>query len=468
MPIAAVPRYIGKSYAEHASPALRFDPYLAVWTTRDDQQREFNDKASRKSREASVFREMRERLGNDAAVDHAVSQHKLPRLWTRNDAAARRAWEGVTSLTPDDQHRLKALVDRQSTFRHLVGASEIMHLEARSAAPFATGLGNEHPLENGFAFLNPYGLPYLPGSGVKGVVRRAAQELAVGQWGDAQGWNDAPDYAVQINGGDAVNVTTLDALFGRETSGGDKHHLRGALQFWDVIPRIAGDRLAVEIMTPHQSHYYQQKPDQGSETPHDSGSPTPISFLTVPPGSEFTFHVRCDLSRLRKTAPQFAEEDLWRKLLAAAFEHAFDWLGFGAKTAVGYGAMRRDREREDRERHEAKERARKLLAERKARDKQIQEEAARRKRLAEMDPLDRAIQEVLDARHDKGMKETTAILKAIEGGKWTGPDKVEVAQRLKSRMLKEKTWKETSQKKKPEKDKAHQNTLRVMGWLNGE
>ena len=29
----------------------------------------------------------------------------------------------------------------------------------------------------------------------------------------------------------------------------------------------------------------------------------------------------------------------WQTLLIATFEHAFDWLGFGAKTAVGYGVM---------------------------------------------------------------------------------------------------------------------------------
>ncbi len=29
----------------------------------------------------------------------------------------------------------------------------------------------------------------------------------------------------------------------------------------------------------------------------------------------------------------------WQTLITAAFEHAFQWLGFGAKTAVGYGAM---------------------------------------------------------------------------------------------------------------------------------
>ena len=38
-------------------------------------------------------------------------------------------------------------------------------------------------------------------------------------------------------------------------------HVRSALEFWDVIPQIAGDKLAVEIMTPHHSHYYQGKPE---------------------------------------------------------------------------------------------------------------------------------------------------------------------------------------------------------------
>jgi CRISPR-associated protein Cmr6 len=92
-------------------------------------------------------------------------------------------------------------------------------------------------------------------------------------------------------------------------------------------------------MTPHQSHYYQQKAQAGSTTPHESGQPNPISFLTVPPGARFVFHVQCDLAHLRRLAPALAADERWRTLLDAAFRHAFDWLGFGAKTAVGYGAM---------------------------------------------------------------------------------------------------------------------------------
>jgi CRISPR-associated protein Cmr6 len=240
-------------------------------------------------------------------------------------------------------------------------------------------LGNEHPLENGFAFLWPYGLPYLPGSGVKGVVRRAAEELADGMWGDKKGWSKDAVYPLmrrKSNGeleevkddrGKPIQLSVLDVLFGREPPLGDSNAVRGALSFWDVIPRIEGDSLLVEVMTPHQSHYYQQKNERksgASDTPHDSGQPTPIFFLTVPPGSQFTFHVVCDaahLERLTKNkldgAPDLAAEEegepRWRKLLKAAFEHAFEWLGFGAKTAVGYGAMTRPTETQEATRTES-------------------------------------------------------------------------------------------------------------------
>ncbi len=219
------------------------------------------------------------------------------------------------SLTPQNQQLRNALRDRQA---HVAAAlsEAVWRIEAQSIAPFVTGTGIEHPLENGMAFLNSYGLPYLPASGVKGVVRRAAEELASGDWGDPQGW-DKP---------------AIDALFGKETESGDTEteRTRGALIFWDVFPKC--DRLAVDIMNSHHGDYY-----QGNTPPTDCGQPIPIFFLTVPENSQFTFHVQCDRSRL----PGDRLADRWRTLLAAAFTHAFDWLGFGAKTAVGYGAMRR-------------------------------------------------------------------------------------------------------------------------------
>ncbi|MFP4063227.1 MAG: type III-B CRISPR module RAMP protein Cmr6, partial [Halochromatium sp.] len=166
-----------------------------------------------------------------------------------------------------------------------------------------------------------------------------------------------------------IPMTLLDVLFGKESGDGETEHIRGALCFWDVYPQIPGMQLGVEVMTAHQSHYL-----QGTDTPHESGQPNPINFLTVPPGAGFHFHIQCDQPFLARLAPELAEPGIWQSLLSAALEHAFDWLGFGAKTAVGYGAMRRDQTAE-RERLNA-QRAAEEQRQREAEERQRREEAA--------------------------------------------------------------------------------------------
>lgn len=355
MSIAAVPAYLGKDFSS-ASPGMRFGMYLPIWTSRDDQEQEVKNRAARKSPEGEQIAALLQRHGMDAAIAELTRQNRLPALWKKNDFAAREAWKKVTQLTPSDRAGMQALHMRQRQLFSAIPRTEGLCLDAKSIAPFTTGLGNEHPLENGFAFLNPYGLPYLPGSGVKGVLRQAARELASGDWGDAHGWSAEARFPLlqgpaerrkpvcDKKNGQPILLTQTDVLFGRETPAGDSEHLRGVLSFWDVIPQLQGDSLAVEIMTPHQNHYYQQKSERktgDSTSPDESGQPIPIPFLTVPPGSRFTFCVVCDLPRLRRLAPELAQDDRWKTLLTAAFEHAFEWLGFGAKTAVGYGAMAR-------------------------------------------------------------------------------------------------------------------------------
>jgi CRISPR-associated protein Cmr6 len=311
MPIAAVPDYVGDDFSS-ASPGLRFGMYLKLWGLNSRTRAKLWKTYDEKYRQSGQGRE--ERLIKEENKNQALRH--------------------ATSLTADDVMRMKSLAERQAALRATVRSEAMLHLSATAIAPFATGLGNEHPLENGFAFLNPYGLPYLPGSGVKGVLRQAARELAGRSWGDPRRWAEDRAYQCPLDG-KVIALSMRDVLFGPETQEAESEDLRGVLSFWDVIPQLPGDRLQVEVMTPHQTHYY-----QNGESPHDSGQPNPIFFLTVPPGSRFEFHVVCDVPALQRLARELAESDKWRELLQAAFEHAFDWLGFGAKTAVGYGAMR--------------------------------------------------------------------------------------------------------------------------------
>lgn len=510
MPIAAVPEYLGSDF-KSASPGLCFGMYLPIWTERTDQEREVKERATKRSREGGELKRiLGSPQGMDGAIKNLVRREKLPDLWDKNDSGSRDSWKKVVELTNDDYTRMKALAEREAAlFQTMTGASGL-RLMAKSVAPFTTGLGNEHPLENGFAFLNPYGLPYLPGSGVKGVVRRAAEELAhQGFFRDDSGWTlpaiwhlfGFEPWLVSKGresdagwrdwiGGFSVRSTEirmyLDAVLDdvpfsqklkcrvlkaddplRKLLQERQLHVRGAIEFWDVIPRIKANRLSVEIMTPHHSHYYQGKAQVGSTSPHDSGQPVPISFLTVPPGSGFVFHVRCNQGRLSRRAPKLAENGRWRVLLEAAFEHAFEWLGFGAKTAVGYGAMDRNREGEQRTRQERQNRERETR-ERAERERAEREaEASEQERLVALSPLEREIESVIRDRKEKSMSGVSAVIQAARGDRWTGAEKVEVARWLEKKLKEQKTWKETSGKRNVLKDKAYQNTLLVQKWLEG-
>jgi CRISPR-associated protein Cmr6 len=248
----------------------------------------------------------------DAPPGHRYLSY-LP-FWKRDNWSAikegkQKVLKDVGILSVHTRSLMQALAARQLALGQATGAEVI---QAVSNSPFATGLGWEHPNENGFAFLQPYGLPYLAGSGVKGVVRQAARQLAKEHDAENHRWND-----------DAI-----EALFGLEPPPGSDNATRGALRFFDVIPELSA--MDVDIMNPHYSSYY-----QGNSTPHDAGSPIPIFFLVIPPASEFTFVVDCP--RERYLPVEVVGQ--WRSLVRRAFEHAFDCMGFGAKTAVGYGAM---------------------------------------------------------------------------------------------------------------------------------
>lgn len=411
MAIAAVPGYLGDDYST-AAPGHRFGMYLKLWGV---------DHTS--GALTWETRDYREEVRNNQT-------RRMP--YETKGAALKEALK----LTNADKLSMKALADRQTALATVLAASgQLLRLEAKAVAPFSTGLGNEHPLENGFAFLNPYGLPYLPGSGVKGVLRQAARELASGDWGGTQGWDER----------------SITALFGRE--GDDTDHQHGALSFWDVIPQLAGDSLKVEVMTPHQTHYY-----QNGATPHESGSPNPINFLAVPPESGFAFHVQCNRPFLQRVAHDLVENNRWQKLIRSALEHAFEWLGFGAKTAVGYGAMQIDK---------AAERARedsRVKAENEAR-RQV-EAAAREAQLAALSPVDRKIAEALAAKQP-GQSDDGAIFNALKADTFSADELREAATKLRALMLTAKSWKETTAAKRPERDKDHQRTLEVMKWLKG-
>lgn len=175
----------------------------------------------------------------------------------------------------------------------------------KTERPFITGLGRNHPVENGFAWHHALGTPYLPGSSVKGMVR---------SW--AACWEMWPSEVQKSN--------EINQIFGPRDS---KFNSVGSVIFLDAIP-VKPVQLKGDVMTPHYAPYYQK-----SDPPADWHSPIPIPFLVVAPGQEFLFGIMPRKSTKVQDIKDCSKAKHW---LAQALEY----IGAGAKTAVGYGRFK--------------------------------------------------------------------------------------------------------------------------------
>ncbi len=184
---------------------------------------------------------------------------------------------------------LKSQSERQ---RKMIESLNGRCVDLQTVGPFVTGLGRDHPVENGFLWHHTLGVPYLPGSSVKGMV---------GAW--ARHWKREEEAAWR-------------AVLGTERHVGD-------VVFFDALPREPVE-LVRDVMTPHYGEYYQD-----SKPPGDWIDPIPIPFLAVGKGATFRFAV----------APRrpSAEAGSHCETACCWLAEALEWIGAGAKTAVGYG-----------------------------------------------------------------------------------------------------------------------------------
>ncbi|WP_124728249.1 type III-B CRISPR module RAMP protein Cmr6 [Staphylospora marina] len=256
-------------------------------------------------------------------------KHRYPELGRR-----KQDWiQTVTGIQPTSRHR-ELVSDMVHRMEELVLERKGHILPMKTAGRFVTGLGRPHPVENGFSWHPTLGTAVLPGSSVKGVVRAWAE-----QWAEAE-------------------QDDIERIFGSRT-GKNVPHRVGSVIFLDALPTTPV-KLEADVMTPHVSEYYRD-PDRNA--PDDMQDPTPIPFLTVASGQTFLFAVMPRIpscETCRKDAEQVMD---WLK-------EALDWIGAGAKTAVGYGRFEVDnvelgnwkRRLEEKERARAEEEARRNMS----------------------------------------------------------------------------------------------------------
>ncbi len=168
-----------------------------------------------------------------------------------------------------------------------------------------------------------YGVPYIPGSTLKGLARACA-ESPLGQTA-LQGLG-AAILRQRASGGAGQTAPTpqvIDILFGRKPSDGSGRRDAGEaghLLFHDAwwIPDSAETPLVAEVITVHHREYYRT---QGEAQPADWDAPTPIPQIAV------------------RGAFLFAVEGVqpWASWGLQLLVQALQTQGLGGRSHVGYG-----------------------------------------------------------------------------------------------------------------------------------
>jgi len=223
---------------------------------------------------------------------------------TKDEDSPSKQWLSGFDGPMGDRSQLQAAALRALQRVHnFGGAARVLHCTGR----FVSGIGNAHPVENGFSWHPTLGVPYLPGSGVKGLVRAALE--------------------VGLDASEAERHELLRRWFGTAVKG-DVAEQAGAFVFLDALP-VAPCAIKLEVLAPHMGKWYEKggkSPLRPDTMPGDWHSPVPIFWLAAS-DLQLQFAV---MPRPGATAESL--DELWQ-----ALEYALDTMGAGAKTAIGFG-----------------------------------------------------------------------------------------------------------------------------------
>jgi len=172
-------------------------------------------------------------------------------------------------------------------------------------------LGAESILETSIALHRIYGVPFVPGSALKGLTAAFLRHYGGADW--------------------RKNKERYITIFGDQENA-------GFITFYDAlyVPNSGYKEkpLYADVMTTHHSNYYsdkREKNESGVEKdilpPADWDSPNPVSFLSAT--GEFLIAL---------AAPDGCEN--WVSLTFDILGYALKYEGVGAKTSSGYGRMR--------------------------------------------------------------------------------------------------------------------------------
>jgi len=260
--------------------------------------------AAEKSRRAqgnNVEPENRDRFQAESRIAEALANVK----WDSKELAALRA------------SHTRRFIDLFRSARGDQAAITIGQLEGRLAINLADSL-----IQNaGICLDRLFGLPYIPGSAVKGACRHAALEelkTAEGAQKEAVFTQFRAVFGTADNDFSKGDLKPLRHLLGQSSE-----DQKGAISFLPAYP-VNDAKVVVDLTNVHYPDYYQR----GRTEDQSRENPRPNPFPAVEIGAQFAFCLVLNGVNEDKNLLEVAKRWL---------ESALTIRGLGAKTAAGYG-----------------------------------------------------------------------------------------------------------------------------------
>lgn len=191
------------------------------------------------------------------------------------------------------------------------------------------GLGGKGALEIGITLDKVTGLPFVPGSALKGLCRSYALYTLAEKYGVPIEKEAFASFDEELTSGkyDSEDLArTYHRAFGTQEGA-------GVLVFFDAVVAALppGNPLfALDVMTPHFPKYYTSS---GKDSPADNDSPNPVNFIAVAHRTTFAFAVGV------RAGVQHADTQDVLAVASGWLQTALQDFGVGSKTAAGYGAF---------------------------------------------------------------------------------------------------------------------------------
>lgn len=201
-----------------------------------------------------------------------------------------------------NREQLKLVDHRNQLFNQAIEKNTNLNkisLKINSKSSFISGLGANHITETGLNLHQTYGVPYLPGQMIKGVVNNWLEKTK--------------DHYSEIE--PLLQLAGIEENKEQYIAGS-----KGYLTFHDVF--FSEFKLKNDIMTPHYNEYYSSG-DKFTEMQN----PVPIQFKVV------DFEVPANLWVTWGNDVKIDDPNQLKLLIKKAIEET----GLGAKTSLGYG-----------------------------------------------------------------------------------------------------------------------------------